>query len=261
MPRLVELGGRRLPFLRWSFLRMLIGMRRLTREWQVGDGREEALATYVLAHARAGDVDDAIRVVDEFCYGRSFMMNVGDEKGAILDRAVRAAAPTRLLELGTYCGYSALRTARAMPADAHLTSLEFNAGNAEIARRVLDHAGVSDRVTVVHGTIGDGGTTIAALESEHGFAPGSVDFVFMDHDKDAYLPDLQRIVAQGWLHPGSVVVADNVKFPGVPGYRDFMREHEGHTWRTVEHETHVEYQSLIKDLVLESEYQAPITRR
>lgn len=36
--------------------------------------------------------------------------------------------------------------------------------------------------------------------------------------------------------------------------RDFMREHEGRTWRTVERETHVEYQSLIKDLVLESEY-------
>jgi catechol O-methyltransferase len=233
---------------------MLLGMRRLTTEWQVGDGREEALATYVLEHARAGDVDDAIRVVDEFCYGRSFMMNVGDEKGAILDRAVHTAAPTRLLELGTYCGYSALRTARAMPADSHLTSLEFNAANAEIARRVLDHAGVGERVTVVDGTIGDGGTTIAALESEHGFAPGSVDFVFMDHDKDAYLSDLERIVAQGWLHPGSVVVADNVKFPGVPGYRDFMREREGRTWRTVEHETHVEYQSLIKDLVLESEY-------
>jgi catechol O-methyltransferase len=33
-----------------------------------------------------------------------------------------------------------------------------------------------------------------------------------------------------------------------------MREHEGRDWRTVEHEAHVEYQSVIKDLVLESEY-------
>jgi catechol O-methyltransferase len=33
-----------------------------------------------------------------------------------------------------------------------------------------------------------------------------------------------------------------------------MREHDGKTWNTVEHETHAEYQSLLADLVLESEY-------
>ena len=257
MPRVAELGGKRAPFLRWSFVRMLLGMKRLTTEWQVGDGREQALGEHVLATARAGDLDDAIRTVDEFCYERSFMVNVGDEKGEILDAAIRRAAPQRLLELGTYCGYSALRTARAMPEGAHLTSVEFNADNAAIARRILEHAGVEDRVTIVHGTLGDGGTTIAALESEHGFGAGSADFVFMDHAKEAYLPDLERIVEAGWLHAGSVVVADNVKFPGVPGYRELMREHEGRDWRTVEHETHVEYQTLIKDLVLESEYLAP----
>jgi catechol O-methyltransferase len=254
MPRLLELGGRRVPFLRWSFVRMLLGMKRLTTEWQVGDGREQALAEHVLANARQNDLDAAIHAVDEFCYEQSFMINVGDEKGEILDSAIRRVAPQRLLELGTYCGYSALRTARAMPDDGHLTSLEFNADNAEIARQILEHAGVAGRVTVVHGIIGDGGTTIAALESEHGFAPESVDFVFLDHAKEAYLPDLKRIVDAGWLHLGSIIVADNVKFPGVPEYREFMHEHEGRDWRTVEHETHVEYQSVIKDLVLESEY-------
>jgi catechol O-methyltransferase len=253
--RLLELGGKRLPFLRWSFIRMVVGMKRLTTEWQVGDGREEALRDSVLASARPHDLDDAIRAVDEFCYRQSFMMNVGDEKGEILDAAIRRAAPSRLLELGTYCGYSALRTARAMPDGAHLTSLEFNAKNAEIARQILAHAGVSDRVTVIHGIIGDDGATMSVLESTHGFGQASVDFVFMDHAKEAYLPDLERIVATGWLHPGSVVVADNVKFPGVPDYREFMRDHEGRDWRTVEHQAHVEYQSMIKDLVLESEYQ------
>jgi catechol O-methyltransferase len=250
----LELGGKRLPFLRWSFVRLILGMKRLTTEWQVGDGREEALAEHVLANARAGDLDDAIRAVDEFCYGQSFMVNVGDEKGEILDAAIRGAAPRRLLELGTYCGYSALRTVRAMPDGAHLTSVEFNADNAAIARRILEHAGAADRVSVVHGTIGDGGTTIAALESEHGFAAESVDFVFLDHAKEAYLPDLESILGAGWLHAGSVVVADNVKFPGVPDYREFMGEHEDRDWHTVEHHAHVEYQSLIKDLVLESVY-------
>jgi catechol O-methyltransferase len=259
MARLLELGGRRIPFLRWSFVRMLLGMRHLTKEWQVGDGREEALAAHVVANAREGDLDDVIRAIDDFGYHQSFLINVGDEKGEILDRAIRNARPRLLLELGTYCGYSALRTARVMPAEAHLFSIEFVAANAEIARRILDHAGVGDRVSVVVGSLGDDGSTIATLEREHGFGKGALDFVFIDHDKSQYLPDLHRIVEREWLHPRSVVVADNVKFPGVPDYRDFMTAQEGSAWRTTEHETHVEYQTLIKDLVLESEYQGAAT--
>ena len=83
MARLSEIGGKRIPFLRWSFVRMMVGMKKLTTEWQVGDGREEALAQRVLSKARPGDVDDAIRVVDEFAYRESFLINVGDEKGAL----------------------------------------------------------------------------------------------------------------------------------------------------------------------------------
>jgi catechol O-methyltransferase len=50
------------------------------------------------------------------------------------------------------------------------------------------------------------------------------------------------------------VVADDVRMPGAPAYRAYMRDHEGSAWRTTENRTHVEYQSLIRDLVLESEY-------
>jgi catechol O-methyltransferase len=141
-----------------------------------------------------------------------------------------------------------------MPAGARIISIEFLPANAAIARRILNHAGIGEEVTIVVGTLGDDGTTIERLRTDHGVGEGSVDLVFVDHDKSAYLPDLERIMDQGWLHPGSVVVADNIRFPGAPDYRDYLRGHEGKTWRTVEHDTHVEYQSLIKDLVLESEY-------
>ena len=259
MSRLTEIGGRRIPLLRLSVWRMMLRRKKLSSDWQVGDGREAALAEHVTSNATPGDLDDAIRAVDDFCYRQAIMMNVGDEKGELLDAAIRRAQPRRLLELGTYCGYSALRTVRVMPADAHLYSVEFNPDNAAIARRILDHAGVGDRVTVVVGTLGDGGGTMDALEQQHGVTAGSVDLVFLDHDKDAYLPDLERIVERGWLRPGAVVVADNVRFPGAPAYREHMREHEGRDWRTTEHRTHVEYQTLIKDVVLESEYAAPGT--
>ena len=256
MRRLSEVGGKRLPFLRWSFLRLLLA-RRLTTDWQVGDGREEALARYVTAKAKRGDLDDVIRVIDEFCYRQSFMINVGDEKGELLDAAVRRAKPHRALELGTYCGYSALRIARTMPKEGHLVSIEFNPANAQIARRIWDHAGAGDRLNVVVGTLDDGGATIDRLEAEHKFGEGSVDFVFIDHAKDAYLPDLETIVRRGWLHPGSIVVADNIKLPGAPDYRAYMRAQDGKGWRSIEHETHAEYQTLFKDIVLESEYLVP----
>ena len=249
-----ELVGKPVPFPRWSFLTMMLRRRHVLTEWQVGDGRETALEKYVVASARPGDVDDAIRVIDHFCRHVSYLINVGDEKGKILDNAVERTQPRRLLELGTYCGYSALRMARVMPREARLYSVEFNTANAVIARRILAHAGVDDKVTVLVGTLGDGGETIRTLRREYGFTPGSLDLVFLDHDKNAYLSDLELILAERWLHPGSVVVADNIMVPGAPAYRAHMRDNEGTLWHTTEHRTHAEYQSVIKDIVLESDY-------
>ncbi|MGE2691476.1 O-methyltransferase [Mycolicibacterium pulveris] len=246
----------KLPFLRWSVWRFAMGMPGFVKTGQIGDGREQACAAYVEQHARRGDVDDVLSAIDDFAYQKSMLMNVGDEKGALLDAAVRRADPRLILELGTYCGYGALRLARAAPS-ARVVSVEFAAANAEVARRIWAHAGVDDRVTCVVGTLGDGGKTLDALADEHGFAAGTLDVMFIDHDKRAYLPDLQSVLDRGWLHPGSIVVADNVRIPGAPKYRAYMAEQQGKLWNTVEHKTHVEYQSMLPDLVLESEYLGP----
>ncbi|ORW00008.1 O-methyltransferase [Mycobacterium kyorinense] len=243
----------RIPFLRWSVWRMATGARNIVTTGQIGDGREAAAVAYVLENAKAGDIDDVLATIDRFAYEKSLLINVGDEKGKLLDAAVRRADPKLALELGTYCGYGALRIARAAPA-AKVYSVELAEANAVNARRIWAHAGVADRVTCVVGTIGDGGRTLEALAAEHGFTAGVLDFLFLDHDKDAYLTDLQSILDRGWLHPGSIVVADNVKVPGAPRYREYMRRQQGTLWNTVEHKAHLEYQSLISDLVLESEY-------
>ncbi len=250
----LSLLGRYLPFARWSVLRMGLGARALFKNWQVGDGREEALAQFVVANARPWDVDDAIRVIDEFAYTKSFLINVGEEKGALLDAAVSQARPRVILELGTYCGYSALRILRAAPSDARLLTIEFNPANADVARRVFAHAGVAGRVAVIEGTLGDGGATIRALQGQHGVTRGSLDFVFIDHDKRAYVPDLERILREGWLRAGATIMADNIRIPGAPAYRAFMKANEGRLFRSREHVAHVEYQSLVNDVVLESEF-------
>ncbi|TSE01663.1 O-methyltransferase [Skermania sp. ID1734] len=254
MPHALTSIAKRIP-LRWSVLRFLASS--VSRTGQVGDGRERALLDYVTANTGPGDLDGVIEAIDRFAREKTFLMNVGDEKGLILDAAVRQAQPSTLLELGTYCGYSSLRTARAMPADARLICIEASPANAEIARAVQRHAGVADRVSVVAGMIGDNGVTVRRLTDEYGITAGSLDFVFIDHAKQAYLPDLRTILEKAWLHRGSVVVADNVKTPGAPDYLAYMREHEGGEWRTVEHDTHVEYQPMVKDLVLVSTYAGP----
>jgi len=244
---------KRLPMLRWSVVRTGFGIRKFNTTGQLGDGREAAAADYVVANARRGSVDDALAAIDTYAYDKSFLVNIGDEKGELLDAAVRRCNPKLALELGTYCGYGALRIARSAPS-AKVFSVELSAANAAVAQRIWTHAGVAEQITCVVGTIGDGGRTLNALHHEHGFATGILDFLFIDHDKNAYLADLRSILDRGWLHPGAIVVADNVGFPGSPKYRAFMRDEQGRHWNTVEHRTHVEYQSLVPDLVLESDY-------
>jgi catechol O-methyltransferase len=244
---------RRIPLLRSSFLRLAIGARHIATRGQIGDGREAAAGDWVVAHARRGDIDDVIAKIDQFAYEKSFLINVGDEKGLLLDAAVGRVDARLVLELGTYCGYGALRLARAAPS-ARVYSVELAEANAAIARRIWEHAGVADRITCVVGTLGDGGRTLDRLTDECGFTAGALDVLFLDHDKDAYLSDLQSILDRGWLHRGSIVVADNVRIPGAPKYREYMQRQQGVLFDTVEHKTHAEYQSLLPDLVLESEY-------
>jgi catechol O-methyltransferase len=243
---------RRLGILRWSVIRMAVGARGFARTGQWGDGREDAAVEYVIRNARAGDIDDVVSTIDKFAYEQSFLVNIGDEKGELLDAAVKRADAKLALELGTYVGYGALRIARAAPS-AKVYSVELAEANAQNARRIWDHAGVGDRVMCVVGTIGDGGGTLEALQAR-GFDAGKLDFLFIDHDKNAYLADLAAILDRGWLHPGSIVLADNVRIPGAPNYREYMHQQQGKRFYTVEHKTHAEYQTLVGDLVLESEY-------
>src|SRR5262245_52119058 len=232
-PRLTTMSlKQRLPFLRPSVWRLGVAMPNFMKTGQIGDGREAACAAYVEANARRGDLDDVLATIDKFASEESMLMNVGDEKGELLDAAVRRADPKVALELGTYCGYGSLRLARAAPG-AKVYSVEFAAANAEVARRIWAYAGVDDRVTCVVGTIGDGGQTLDTLTNEHGFSAGTLDLLFIDHDKSAYLADLQSILDRGWLHTGSIAVADNVRIPGAPKYRDYMREQQGKLWNTV----------------------------
>lgn len=66
--------------------------------------------------------------------------------GQIVDTVVQEQRPSVLLELGAYCGYSAVRMARLLLPSARLLTIELNPDNAAIAQQVVDFAGLQDRV-------------------------------------------------------------------------------------------------------------------
>ena len=163
--------------------------------------RQLDVARTVEQRAAFGDSKSVLQVMDQFARDQRFLMNVGVEKGVVLRQAVVRRAPRRALELGAYCGYSAvLIGAELRKVGGTLVSLEVDSGNAAVARRVVRHAGLDAVVDVRVTPAAEG---IRELR-------GQFDLVFIDHWKDDYLADLKRIEEAGLLSDGAVVIADNV---------------------------------------------------
>lgn len=65
---------------------------------------------YVKEHAQRGDPASVVRAIDEFA-AKHMMMNIGEDKGAIVDAEIRRKKPAVMAEIGSYTGYSAVRFA------------------------------------------------------------------------------------------------------------------------------------------------------
>jgi caffeoyl-CoA O-methyltransferase len=140
---------------------------------------------------------------------RSPSMLTGVVEGRLLEFLVFALRPQRVLELGTYSGYSSLSVASALPPGGHIDTCEVDETHAAVARRYLDEAGVGDRVTI---HLGSALETIERLE-------GEFDLVLIDADKlnypayyEALLPRLSRnglMVLDNTLWSGRVAEPDD----------------------------------------------------
>jgi len=97
--------------------------------------QEEQLLIHIFSVAKEGDADSVINEIDRFAQ-QQWMMNVGDVKGKLLDDEVQKKQPKHAVELGAYCGYSALRIAKQLPEGGRLTSIEINPLN---VRRTRTH--------------------------------------------------------------------------------------------------------------------------
>ena len=154
-----------------------------------------------------------LKIIDDYAYKSTFLMNIGDQKGEILDKAIKDSQATNILELGVYLGYSTIRILNNMTDTSKLTSIEANEKFAQIAREHIEISGLSKNHIL---KIGKSSDLIPSLEEQY-------DFVFIDHWKDLYLKDLQLLEQFGLLKQGAWVFADNVVLFNLEDYLDYVR--------------------------------------
>ncbi|KAL4646286.1 Catechol O-methyltransferase-like [Arapaima gigas] len=183
-----------------------------------GSTQPQRILKAVQNNATWGDAESVIATIDNYCRRKEWAMNVGDDKGPILDSVVSEVSPKVALELGTYCGYSTIRIARLLSPGSCLITLEFNPDCAIIARQIIAWAGLQDRVQLLEGPSKD-----LIPQMKESFRVKSFDFVFLDHWKEYYLPDTKLLEECGLLRKGTVLLADNVICPGTPKYLEYVR--------------------------------------
>lgn len=130
-------------------------------------------------------------------------MQISPEQGQFLDFLVRLLGVQRIVEVGTYTGYSSLRMALAMPADGRLVACDINPETGAIAQAAWASAGVADRVAL---------RLAPAIDTMSTLPEGAWDLVFIDADKTGYA----AYVEAAWrlLRPGGVVAIDNTLWSG-----------------------------------------------
>jgi len=126
-------------------------------------------------------------------------MQIGPEQGAFMALLVRLIDARRILEIGTFTGYSSTAMALALPADGRITCLDVSREWTDVARRAWADAGVADRVDL---RIGPAADSLAELQDD------AFDLAFIDADKtsyDTYYEGCLRVV-----RPGGLILIDNV---------------------------------------------------
>ena len=129
-------------------------------------------------------------------------MMVGPTVGRLLGMLVRTIRARRVLELGTFSGYSSISMALALPDGGRVVTTDVNEETTAIARRYAEEAGVADRIDF---RIAPGLETIAGLE-------GPFDLVFIDADKENYVNYYEATLPL--LADAGLMIVDNTLWSG-----------------------------------------------
>ncbi len=126
----------------------------------------------------------------------------GPVQGELLKMLVEICGARRIVEIGSFTGYSAVCMALGLPEGGHIDALEINDELEDLMREGWRRAGVSDRITL---HIGDAVQTLRGLSGEY-------DFAFIDANKRQYLEYYELVLPL--LRRGGLIVADDVLWDG-----------------------------------------------
>ncbi len=129
-------------------------------------------------------------------------MLTGRIEGRFLEMLVFASGARRVLEIGTYSGYSALSMAAGLPPGGHIDTCEISERHADVARRYISRSPHTDRITV---HVGPALETIERLD-------GEFDFVFIDADKENYRNYYEAVLPR--LTERGLIAVDNTLWSG-----------------------------------------------
>ena len=129
-------------------------------------------------------------------------MMVGRIEGQFLARIVRLSGAKRILEFGTFTGYSSISMASELPPDGRIITCDVDPDATSIARRYMDESGFGDRIEI---RLGPALETIETLD-------GPFDIVFIDADKPNYKAYYEA--ALPLLAENGLLIADNVLWSG-----------------------------------------------
>ena len=159
----------------------------------------EIVENYVDAHT-----DDVSLLLEELLTetenitGRS-RWSIGKVEGKLLQMLIKISNTKRVVEVGTFTGYSALVMAEVLPEDGILTTCENSREYADIARRYFEKSPYGQKIQLKLGP---------ALQSLKAIPDNNEDFVFIDADKPSYgiyFDEALRI-----LRSGGIIFVDNV---------------------------------------------------
>jgi caffeoyl-CoA O-methyltransferase len=131
---------------------------------------------------------------------RNHGMMVGVLEGAFLSFLVFMTRARRVLEVGTFTGWSSIAMARSLPPDGRIVTCDVNEETTAVARRYAEEAGVADRIDF---RVGPGLETLDSLE-------GPFDLAFIDADQEGSVDYYEAILPK--LAPDGLIAADNTLF-------------------------------------------------
>ena len=195
---------------------------------------------YVFSNAEKNNPKSILQTIDNFVLeSGQFLMNVGPEKGEILRDHLLKSKPNNVIELGTFIGYSAVLISSTIGEKSKLTSIDSDSHSIEIAKELINFAGLDDKVNLMHGSAEE-------IIPELNF---NADFVFIDHAKKKYLSDLKLLETEEIILKNCTIFADNV---GI--FKDEMAEYFDHVRNSGKYQSQnfsskLEYRNNIYDAV------------